>query len=231
MKIITLAAVYITSFFPSPFVQAAYDQNRAGAVLKAPADNSFRSVTGTFTVPQLSGASRLSIWVAIGDTVQQDLVLKGGVHYADSRLSTFAAWYPGNDTDVTAEVPVQAGDSVRVTVTVSAEDKSTGTVLVESTQRGAQSSQTLLAPPSADPAALTSLAADWFVQAYQEAGELVQVPRFGTVTFTAAGATLASGAEVGTTGAGTFEIQGTSGQIYSRTTVQTNGVTVTQSSG
>ncbi|KAI1258240.1 hypothetical protein MGN70_001289 [Eutypa lata] len=232
MRIHAPTAVYLTTLLFSTFAHAAYDQNRAGAVLKAPEDDSFTSVTGTFTVPQLSGANKLSIWVAIGDTLQQDVVLKGGVHYAaDSTLSSFVSWYPGNDTDITSEVPVAAGDTITVTVSVPAADKSTGTVVVENTtQGGAQSSQTVPVPESVDPAALTSLAADWFVQAYQEAGELVQVPEFGTVTFTAAGATLASGEEIGTTGAGTFEIQGTSGQIYSATTVEENGVTVTQSS-
>ncbi|KAK7755735.1 hypothetical protein SLS62_002348 [Diatrype stigma] len=203
MRFLVPAAVYLTSLL-SPVANAAYDQNRAGAVLKAPEDGSFTSVTGTFTVPDISGSNKLSIWVAIGDTLQQDVVLKGGVHYADSKLSSFVSWYPGDDTDITGEVPVAAGDTITVTVTVPAEDKSTGTVVVENTAQGAQSSQTVQVPESVDPAALTSLAADWFVQAYQEAGELVQVPQFGTVSFTAAGATLASGEEVGTTGAGTF---------------------------
>ena len=208
---------------------AAYDQNRAGAVLKAPENDSFTSVTGTFTTPELTGNNKLSIWVAIGDTLQQDVVLKGGVHYADSQLSTFTSWYPGDETDITSDVPVQAGDSIRVIASISAEDKSRATVLVENTSTGVSLEQTLSAPESVDPTTLTSLAADWFVQTYQEAGELVQVPVFGTLNFTAASATLTSGEEVGTTGAGVFEIQGTSGQVYSRTTVQSNGVTIVQS--
>ena len=228
MKALTSSTVYLMVALIS-ITHAAYDQNRAGAVLKAPEDDSFTSVTGTFDIPEISGDNKLSIWVAIGDTLQQDVVLKGGVHYADSQLSTFTAWYPGDETDVTSDVPVKAGDSIRVTASISAEDKSRGTVLVENTSTGVSSEQTLPVPEPVDPTALTSLAADWFVQAYQEAGELVQVPLFGTLNFTAASATLASGEEVGTTGAGVFEIQGTSGQVYSRTTVQANGVTVVQS--
>ncbi|KAI1375716.1 concanavalin A-like lectin/glucanase [Hypoxylon crocopeplum] len=206
---------------------AAFDQNRAGAVLKAPDGDSFTSVTGTFTVPSLTGANKLSIWVAIGDTLEQDVVLKGGVTYANG-LTSFSAWYPDNQTDITTEVPVAAGDSITVTASVSATDKSTGTIVVENITQGKKSTQTVPVPAKADPSTLTSLAADWFVQAYQNAGELVQVPRFGTVTFTKCSATLASGATVGPTGAGVFEIQGTSGQIYSTTTATTDSVTVLQ---
>ena len=222
MRICTPATFYLTAI--SSVAHAAYDQNRAGAVLKAPINDSFISATGVFIVPQLSGNNKLSIWVAIGDTLQQDVVLKGGVHYADSRLSTFVSWYPGNDTDITSDVPVQAGDTMRVVASVSQEDRTVGTVMVENTSSGTSSKQAIPVPSE-----LTSLAADWFVQAYQAAGELVQVPLFGTLNFTEAGAVLASGKEVGTTGAGVFEIQGTSGQVYSRTTVQSNGVAIVQS--
>ncbi|ORY58463.1 peptidase G1 [Pseudomassariella vexata] len=206
-------------------VLAAFDQNRAGAVLEAPAGDSFTSVTGTFTVPSLTGTSKLSIWVAIGDTTQQDIVLKGGITYANG-LTSFAAWYPAANIDTTSAVPVRNGDSIRITTSF-ANATSTGTVLVENVTQNKQSTQTI-ASPVEDPARLTALTADWFVQAYQDAGELVQVPRFGTLAFTACSATLASGSSVGPTGAGTFEIQGTSGQIYSATTVSASGVSIRQ---
>ncbi|RYP34237.1 hypothetical protein DL767_004360 [Monosporascus sp. MG133] len=228
MRLFSPAAVYLTTLL-STVSLAAYDQNRAGAVLKAPEGDSFTSVTGTFTVPALTGNARLSIWVAIGDTLQQDVVLKGGVHFASNALSSFVAWAPGSETDITSEVPVRARDTVKVTVSVPADDKSTGTVLVENTTQNRRTTQTVPVPASADPSTLTSLAADWFVQAYQQNFDLPRVPRFGTLTFTACSATLASGQTVGTTGAGIFEIQGTSGQIYSRTTASGNTVTVTQS--
>ncbi|KAI0388164.1 concanavalin A-like lectin/glucanase [Hypomontagnella monticulosa] len=225
MRLFTSSALFASLFVPATL--AAFDQNRGGAVLKVPEGDSFTSVTGTFTVPNLSGANKLSIWVAIGDTLEQDVVLKGGITYANG-LTSFAAWYPGNETDITKEVPIRAGDSITVTASLSATDKSTGTVVVENTTQNKKSTQTVPVPANVDPATLTAKAADWFVQAYQKAGELVQVPRFNTVTFTKCSATLASGKTVGPNGAGTFEIQGTSGQIYSRTTVTSNSVTVRQ---
>ncbi|KAI1467561.1 peptidase A4 family-domain-containing protein [Daldinia caldariorum] len=195
---------------------AAFDQNRGGAVLKAPEGQSFTSATGTFTVPNLSGPNKLSIWVAIGDTLAQDVVLNGGITYSNG-LTSFAGWFPANETDITSAVPIKAGDSIIVTlsVSVSETDKSTGTVVVENTTQNGKSTQTLPLPAKVgDPSKLTSLAADWFVQAYQNAGELVRVPRFGTIAFTRSSATLADGATVGPVRAGTFEIQGTSGQIH-----------------
>ncbi|KAI0152062.1 concanavalin A-like lectin/glucanase [Hypoxylon sp. NC0597] len=225
MRFSTCSALAASLFIPAAF--AAFDQNRGGAVLKAPEDSSFTSVTGTFTVPNLSGPNKLSIWVAIGDTLQQDIVLKGGITYSNG-LTSFVAWFPDNETDITSEVPIRVGDSITVTASVSATDKSTGTVVVENTTQNKKTTQTIPVPAKADPATLTSLAADWFVQAYQKNGELVQVPRFGTMTFTKASATLANGTVVPPAGAGTFEIQGTSGQIYSRTTVSGDTITIRQ---
>ncbi|KAF2263647.1 concanavalin A-like lectin/glucanase [Lojkania enalia] len=213
-----------------PAVFAAFDLNRGGAVLKAPAGDSFQSVTGTFTVPSLSGNSKLAIWIGIGDTANQDYVLRGGVKY-DTNLKSFAGWlkggyFPLNDTDTTSTVPVRASDSFVITVAVTS--KTTGTVTIENRTQNRRTTQTITAPDSWDPEMLTSLAADWFVQGYQDAGELITTPRYGTVSFTAVGATLASGRTVGATGAGRYEIQGTSGQIYSQTTITSNGVSVRQ---
>ncbi|KAI8962241.1 concanavalin A-like lectin/glucanase [Daldinia sp. FL1419] len=226
MRFSTCSALVASLFTSSAF--AVFDQNRGGAVLKAPEGQSFTSVTGTFTVPTLSGPDKLSIWVAIGDTLEQDVVLKGGITYSNG-LTSFVAWHPDNETDITSEVPIKAGDSITVTISVPETDKTTGTVVVENTTQNKKSTQTLPIPAKVeDPSTLTSLAADWFVQAYQKAGELVRVPRFNTITFTKASATLADGTTVGPTGAGTFEIQGTSGQIYSKTTVTADGITVRQ---
>jgi hypothetical protein len=142
---------------------AAFDLNRGGAVLKAPEVDSFATVTGTFTVPNLSGANRLSIWVGIGDTLQQNNVLAGGIVY-NSTLQSFSAYFPGPATDTTTAVPVASGNSITVTVSVAAAG---GTVTVENTSQNKSTTQTLAAPAGVDPAALTALSANFFVQAYQ----------------------------------------------------------------
>jgi hypothetical protein len=217
---------------------AAFDLNRGGAVLKAPEGDSFATVTGTFTVPNLSGANRLSIWVGIGDTLQQNNVLGGGIIF-NSTLQSFSAYFPGPVTDTTTAVPVANGDSITVSVSVATAG---GTVTVENKTQNKTTTQTLAAPAGADPAALTALAADWFVQAYQVTpGQLVQTPNFGTVSFTAVSATTKSGVTVPISSAGRYEIQGTSGQVsncktrytrsnrnqmYSKTTISSTGISV-----
>ncbi|CAN9129002.1 unnamed protein product [Alternaria alternata] len=147
---------------------AAFDLNRGGAVLKAPAGDSFATVTGTFTVPNLSGTNRLSIWVGIGDTLEQDNVLGGGIVY-NSTLKSFSAYFPGPVTDTTSTVPVANGNSITVTVNMATAG---GTVTIENKTQNKRTTQTLAAPSGVDPSALTALAADWFVQAYQVIPEL-----------------------------------------------------------
>ena len=197
------------------------------------------TVTGTFTVPTLSGVNRLSIWVGIGDTLQQDYVLGGGIVY-NSTLSSFAAFWPGPVTDTSSTVPVANGNSITVTINAATAG---GTVTVENTTQNKKTTQSLSAPADVDPAELTALAANWFVQGYQvRPGELVATPNFGTVAFTACSATTKSGKSVPIGGAGRYEIQGTSGQVsigdvlvqdfadlhkmYSKTTISDTGISV-----
>lgn len=214
-----LGSVYFTAA-----TNAAFDLNRGGASLKAPAGDSFTSVTGTFTVPTLSGNSRLSIWLGIGDSNSQTYVIGGGLTY-NSTLGTFAAFFPEKAIDTTSAVPAKASDSI--TVTVSLTSPNTGTVVIENKTQNKKTTQTVAAPATADPSALTALNADWWVQGYQVIpGELLTTPNYGTVTFTGVSATLGSGKSVGATGAGAYELQGTSGQIFSKTTISENQIQV-----
>jgi hypothetical protein len=193
---------------------AAFDLNRGGGVLKAPEGDSFATVTGTFIVPNLSGANRLSIWVGIGDSLQQNYVLAGGIVY-NNTLQSFSAYWQDPVPDATSTVPIVSGNSITVTVNTA---EAGGIVTIENTTQNKTTTQSLSAPAGVDPTQLTALAANWFVQAYQVTpGELVQMPNFGTVTFTACSATTKNGVSVPITGAGRYEIQGTSGQVSVKT--------------
>ncbi|CAO2648179.1 Nn.00g074460.m01.CDS01 [Neocucurbitaria sp. VM-36] len=217
VAILSMACCWIST------ASAAFDLNRGGGVLKAPEGDPFATVTGTFTVPNLSGANRLSIWVGIGDNLQQNYVLGGGIVY-NSTLQSFTAFFPGPATDTTTAVPVANGNSITVTITIAAAG---GTVTMENKTQNKKTTQTLAAPAGVEPEQLTALAANWFVQAYQVTpGQLVQTPNFGTVSFTACSATTKSGVSVPISGAGKYEIQGTSGQMYSKTTVSDTGISV-----
>ncbi|KAJ4287539.1 hypothetical protein N0V90_012242 [Kalmusia sp. IMI 367209] len=203
MKIPIFLSVFIWAFT----IQAAYDRNRAGAVLKAPTGDSFKSVSGTFTVPTNLTGDRLSIWVGIGDSLTQTYVLGGGVSY-NRTLSTWSAFFPSAAIDTTAAVPVAIGDSV--TVTVDIEKGAGGAVTIENLTQHKTTTQKVAPPANAAPSALTALTADWWVQAYQVIpGELVKVPNFGTIVFSATTATTQGGINVPISNAGAYEIQGT----------------------
>jgi hypothetical protein len=222
MKVLSFAR---TIFFSS-IAHAAFDLNRGGASLKAPSNESFASVTGTFIVPSLTGSNRLSIWLGIADSSSQNYVIGGGVVF-NKTLGTFAAFFPETSTDTTAAVPVAASDSIIVTASLTSAN--TGTVIIENKTQNKKTEQTVAAPTTADPSALTARYADWWVQGYQVVpGELLTTPNFGTVTFTGVGATLASGKQVDATGAGKYELQGTSGQVFTQTTISGNQIVVKQ---
>ncbi|KAH8726048.1 concanavalin A-like lectin/glucanase domain-containing protein [Phaeosphaeriaceae sp. PMI808] len=202
---------------------AAFDLHRGGGVLKAPYEDHFVTVTGTFNVPTLSGTNRLSIWVGIGDNLDQNYVLGGGIVY-NSTLKSFSVYWPGTSIDTTTAVPVSNGNSITAAINTAAAG---GTVTVENKTQNKKTTQSLSAPLGVDPAKLTALAASWFVQAYQiTPGQLVQTPNFGTVAFTSCSATTKSGKSVPISSAGRYEIQGTSGQMYSATTILTTGISV-----
>ncbi|KAF2647441.1 concanavalin A-like lectin/glucanase, partial [Lophiostoma macrostomum CBS 122681] len=215
-----------TIVFFSTIVDAAFDYNKGGASLKAPSSESFTSVTGTFTVPSLTGTNRLSIWLGIADSSSQNYVIGGGIVF-NKTLGTFAAFFPESSIDTTARVPVVANDSIVVTASLTSAN--TGTVVIENKTQNKTIEQTVAAPTTADPSALTALYADWWVQGYQVIpGELLTTPKFGTITFTGVGATLASGKQVDATGAGKYELQGTSGQVFTQTTISGNQIVVKQ---
>ncbi|EUC39918.1 hypothetical protein COCMIDRAFT_110177 [Bipolaris oryzae ATCC 44560] len=205
------------------FVSAAFDYNRGGAVLKAPDGDSFQTVIGTFIVPNLSGSNRLSIWIGIGDGLEQNNILSGGIVY-NNTLKTFASYFPDPATDTTSAVPVANGDSITIMVNITLTG---GAVTIENKTQNKTTTQNVAAPAGVEIPSFTALAADWFVQGYQVIpGELVATPDFGTVSFTAVKATTKGGTDVPVSRAGRYEIQGTSGQMYSRTTISDAGISV-----
>lgn len=222
--------------------QRAFSPNRAGAVLlKAPEGESFTSVTGTFTIPipargqggTTSTKYSAGIWVGIAADKNQDIVLQAGVTAAITGSTTsFTAWYdwyPGSTTSFTAtEFSAKAGDSV--TITVSTTSPSEGTVVINNVTAGKKVTQAVKAPASVDPSQLTAQSAAWMVEGYQLAGELVPLARFGRIQFSNCAAGTSAGKSLGTTGAGLYEVQTISGQVYTKTTLpSSNSILITYS--
>ncbi|KAJ6506133.1 acid proteinase [Mycena vulgaris] len=182
--------------------------NWAGAGMESPA-NTYQSVTGTLVVPHLrpatGGASTGfyggSSWVGLDGMTCKTSLMATGIDFTYFNETVFAnAWtevYP--NPGVSMAMTVNAGDTIKLTVT--ATSTTTGTAVVENLSNG-QSSTVSLTTPS--PMCLEN--AEWIVEDFQESTFLIPFANFGSITFTDASATTRSGSTVGPSGSGSHLI-------------------------
>ncbi|KAJ7890754.1 acid proteinase [Mycena leptocephala] len=180
----------------------------AGAGMESPA-NTYKSVTGTLVVPHLQpatgGASTGfyggSAWVGLdGMTCQTSLMATGIDFIYFNETISANAWtevYPNPGVDLS--MSVNAGDTIKLTVT--ATSTTTGTAVVENLSSGQSSTVSLTTPL---PLCLEN--AEWIVQDFQESTFLIPFANFGSITFTDASATTQSGGTVGPSGPGSHLI-------------------------
>ncbi|KAJ7346354.1 acid proteinase [Mycena albidolilacea] len=180
----------------------------AGAGMESPA-NTYKSVTGTLVVPHLrpatGGASTGiyggSSWVGLDGMTCQTSLMATGIDFIYLNETILAnAWtevYP--NPGVNMAMAVNAGDTVKLTVT--ATSTTTGTAVVENLSNG-QSSTVSLTSPS--PLCLEN--AEWIVEDFQEGTFLIPFANFGSITFTDASATTQSGSKIGPSGSGSHLI-------------------------
>ncbi|KAJ4483725.1 acid proteinase [Lentinula aciculospora] len=238
----------------SPQVSAAvgnashpeFSSNWAGAVLVA-STATYKSVTGTFTVPtpkSTGGSSEqcASAWVGIDGDTCDTAILQTGVDFCVSGSAvSFDAWYeffvsiavifysalipsffvfkkPADSFDFSG-FSVSAGDSVTVTATVTSTTE--GTLTIENNSKGTSASKTVTSTSR-----LCETNAEWIVEDFEECEgndcELVPFANFGTVEFTGASATTSSGT-VTPAGATIFDIE----QNSVLTSVSQSGSSVT----
>ena len=173
--------------------EISYSTNWAGAVITAPpAGQTFKSVSGRFTVPKASkppsatgnGPWSASAWVGIdGDTAGND-ILQTGIDFTvnsagEHSVAAWYEWYP-NDAFNFASFPIAAGDVIEMSVL--ATSSSAGTVTLENVSSGKSVSKALTAPSSGSDIAGKN--AEWIVEDYEEGSSLVPFADFGTITFT-----------------------------------------------
>ncbi|KAJ3818450.1 aspergillopepsin-2 heavy chain [Lentinula raphanica] len=172
-----------------------YSENWAGVFFESPPSDgdTYSSVSGTFTVPSISGSSdgAASAWVGIDGVTYTDAILQAGVDFTieDGSVSFDAwyEWYPDSAYDFT-DFDISAGDSI--TVSVEATSDSEGTITLENTTTGKSVTQTLSAPDSS--ATIGGQNVEWIVEDFEENGSLVTLCDFGTITFTDASASAGS---------------------------------------
>ncbi|KAG8159839.1 hypothetical protein KVR01_010476 [Diaporthe batatas] len=191
---------------------AEYSSNWAGAVLIS---TGFTQVTGTVTVPTLTGSSSSSVesagsaWVGIdGDTCQTAILQTGIDWYVDGSSVSYDAWYEWYpDYAYTfSGITISAGDSIKMTVT--ATSKTSGTAVIQNLTTGKTVTQTFTNVADGD---LCETNAEWIVEDFSECSSansctLVPFADFGTVSFTGASA-VKSGTTVGVTGATIIDIK------------------------
>ncbi|KAG6853657.1 hypothetical protein C0991_002549 [Blastosporella zonata] len=199
-----------------------YSSNWAGAVWDSYPSGTFKSVTGTFTVPTPTGSSgSASAWVGIDGDTCGTAILQTGIDFTISNgavsYDAWYEWYPDYAYDFSG-IPIKAGDVINLTVTASSTKAGTAVIINKTTGKTVSKSLT-------SSSALCQENAEWIVEDYEEGSSLVPFADFGTVTFTGASATTNSGTSVGPSGSTLIDIQ-QSGNILTSVSTTSSGVTV-----
>ncbi|KAJ3889209.1 acid proteinase [Lentinula edodes] len=211
-----------------------FSSNWAGAVLVANTAT-YKSVTGTFTVPtpkSTGGSSEecATAWVGIDGDTCETAILQTGVDFCVTGSSvSYDGWYEFYETDDPIQpadsfdfsgISFSAGDSVTVTATVISTTE--GTLTIVNNSKGTTVSKTV-----SSSAKLCETNAEWIVEDFEECEgnscSLVPFANFGTIEFTGASATTSSGT-VTPAGSTLIEIEQSNKVL---TTVSQSGSTVT----
>jgi len=206
---------------------AEFSSNWAGASFESPA-GTYKAVTGTFVVPTPkapsgggSGTFAASAWVGIDGDTCGTAILQTGIDFTvDGGRVSYDAWYeyfPAFATDFTG-IPISAGNTIKLTATVST--TTSGTVTIENVSTGVTVSKALTSS-----AKLCQENAEWIVEDFEEGSSLVPFANFGTVTFTDAEATTVSGSTVGPSGAVIIDLEQNS-QVLTSVSTSSSSVTV-----
>ncbi|KAJ4406484.1 hypothetical protein N0V82_010119 [Gnomoniopsis sp. IMI 355080] len=182
-----------------------YNTNWAGAVVET---TGVEAVTGTFVVPFASTEGSGAAWVGIDGNDCYTGILQAGIDWTKSSSGnvTYTGWYEWWPSSMeywsASELPVAAGDSIRVTVT--ATSTTSGVAAVENLTQDRAINHTFTSDQVLSPICQTD--AEWIVEDYYENFDFVEFADFGTVEFTDASAMTSAGT-IGVANAEVFDIQ------------------------
>ncbi|KAH9940061.1 acid proteinase [Epithele typhae] len=173
---------------------AEFSSNWSGAVL-VQGSGTFKSVTGTFTIPTPkepsggSGTHSASAWVGIDGDTCGTAILQTGIDFTVSGTRTsfdaWFEWFPDFAHDFSG-ISLSPGNSITVSVVATSTTGGTATIVNHST--GQTVSHTFSGQP-----ALCQENAEWIVEDFESGNSLVPLANWGTVTFTGASAGTSSG--------------------------------------
>ncbi|KAI0824354.1 aspergillopepsin [Trametes gibbosa] len=206
-----------------------YSSSCAGAVLVAQS-GTFKSVTGTFTIPNprkpsgSSGTHSASAWVSIDGDTCGSAVLQTGIDLTVSSGGTsFDAWYewfPDFAHDFSG-ISLSAGNSITVTVTATSRTGGTATIVNHST--GQQVSHSFSGQP-----ALCQKNAEWIVEDLAERSlGLAPLASLGSFTFTNASAATGNGPDTFTPSDAIIIDLKRDGRVLSDVSTSNSSVTIT----
>ncbi|KAJ4392252.1 hypothetical protein N0V93_005877 [Gnomoniopsis smithogilvyi] len=182
-----------------------YNTNWAGAVVET---TGVKVVTGTFEAPVPSTEGSGAAWVGIDGNDCYTGILQAGIDWTKSSSGsvTYTGWYEWWPSSMeywsASELPVAAGDSIRVTVT--ATSTTSGVAAVENLTQDRAINHTFTSAEVLSPICQTD--AEWIVEDYYENFEFVEFADFGTVEFTDASAVTSAGT-IGVADAEVFDIE------------------------
>lgn len=182
-----------------------YNTNWAGAVIET---TGVTVVTGTFVAPIPTTEGSGAAWVGIDGNDCYTGILQAGIDWTKSSSGniTYTGWYEWWPSSMeywsASELPVAAGDSIRVTVT--ATSTTSGVAAVENLTQDRTINHTFTSSEVLSPICQTD--AEWIVEDYYENFDFVEFADFGTVEFTDASAVTSAGT-IGVTDAEVFDIE------------------------
>lgn len=168
-----------------------YETNWAGAVMET---TGVQSVTGTFVVPAPTTNGSGAAWVGIDGNDCYTGILQAGIDWTKAgNVTSYTAWYEWYPASMEywTDFAIEAGDTIRVTVTTSS--TRSGTAVLENLTRGGGASVSHVFTAAETLSPLCQTDAEWIVEDYFEDFDFVTFADFGTVTFTDASAVTAAG--------------------------------------
>ncbi|RSH89928.1 hypothetical protein EHS25_001914 [Saitozyma podzolica] len=190
----------VTLGAPPSFAWTNFDSNWAGPVYNSNA-GTFKSVTGTFTVPTPSAPPdgspdvqyAATAWVGIDGNSCKRALLQTGVNFyvQDGRVSygAWSEWFPATQRFF-HDITFATGDEVKLTV--NATSTTSGRAVIENLATGQTVTRKLTSS-----SALFLQDAECIVGDFKRDGSLVPFSNFGSVAFTNAEATTSEGATEG----------------------------------
>ena len=182
--------------------QTSYSTNWAGAALVG---TGYTGISGTFVVPtpsEPSGGSSsttysASAWVGLDGYTCTSAILQTGIDLTVKNgavsYDAWYEWYPDYAYDFSG-LSISAGNTIKLSIV--ATSKTAGTATIENVSTGKTVSHSFTSESNQ----LCETNAEWIVEDFTQNDALVPLADFGTVTFTGASVTTASGS-VGVSGA------------------------------